>query len=241
MLLKYVVLFGGLLLAACLPAQAQADDHLVPPQSIFSNPTSADYKALVRRKLTGEGTHRFSVAQMIVLPSFQPEYSLSVEQTSWQVYVLTYRQAQTSIYSATQTKIADNARQLAKTGAVPSLSQPWSAADSVGVSTSRVTLMPTLGQALIDLFNVALAQTRYPTHRYMRGDGTSFTFLTFQPGVGYRTGETWSPAPLTDMSRLVEVVETLRLLALATPDRPGPSEAGLLQETQDALFQLASH
>lgn len=198
-----------------LASQAQQrDDHLVPTEGLLTSYSGQDqYYSKVRETLYA-GLSENPVALLVVLPSFEPEYVLSIDQKGSKYY-LTYNQAQKSIWSASQAQGSPKVEVEAK---------------SVEMSKEAAT---TVGE----LFNTALDQVRYPAPvMSIRGDGTTYTFIAFRAGNGIRAGETWSPGVKTKMATLVAVAESLKELA-ATPTNQ-QLEQDLLQQAKQLTTEL---
>lgn len=193
-----------------LTSQAQErNKYLEPVGGHFSSYAyQNEYYSKVREVLY-VGLADDALAQVVVRPSFQPEYALSIERQDQRYYLL-YNVAQRSIWGALQTKQGP----------------------PVTVESRRVEIGEPLAMAVVALWNTAIGQTRYPPPTVtIRSDGTTYTFVTFQAGVGLRAGQTWSPAASTPMARLVDVVLKLQKLA--------DGSAGL--EFQAELVRAADH
>lgn len=198
-----ILTYGWLRLGVCtlflyfsaFASQAQQkEDHLLPTKGLLTFYSGQDqYYSKVREILYARLSEN-PVARLVVLPSFQPEYVLSIDQKA-NKYYLTYNQAPKSIWSTTQAQSSSKVEAQAK---------------SVEISKQMAT---TVGV----LFNTALDQVRYPAPvMSMRGDGTTYTFIAFREGNGIRAGEIWSPDVKTKMATLVAIAESLKELA-ATP------------------------
>ena len=238
--LLFVWAIGSVLLAS-IAARAQAGDYLVPPRSFLAlTDDQAHYQANIRRWLL-PGAAPLTLAQVVVLPSFEPEYSLTIERAGPTAYVLTYRLAQRSIWQAGGYKIPASLTLLTRQGTLAKLPARQPALASVLVSTRKVDLTPQVAQALLDVWSVALAQTQFPVSEPLYIDGTEFIFATAQPNIGYRSGILHAP-PTTGspMERLIQVVAGLRELA-TTPDHRDFRQDVLLTEAQQLLIQLAAH
>ncbi|MGI4875533.1 MAG: hypothetical protein ACRYFX_30630 [Janthinobacterium lividum] len=235
MLPKYLLL--AVLLGAAYPALAQADDHLTPPTDAFMDDAELwTYRVELGRKL-GVGRTHLPLVQVTVMPSFEPEYLLSVAQTGMN-YTLTYRKATKNLWHASPHKVLANVTFLDPHGNTLTPPKPRIVPDSVQITTEQVLLQPRLAQALTDLFNVALAQTRYANNDLLRIDGTTFTFIARNEQLVYRSGNTWSPRPGTHMAALVKLVDGLQDLATHSDNRDF-RQGILLSEAQDLLFDLA--
>ena len=202
----------------CLSAFAgqaqQRDDHLLPAKGLLAGYSFQDkYYPKVRETLCA-GLDLNPVARLVVLPSFQPEYVLSIDQKG-NKYFLIYNQAQKSIWSALQAQGSPKVEVEAK---------------SVEISKETATMVG-------DLFNTALDQVRYPAPvMSIRGDGTTYTFIAFRAGNGIRAGETWSPSAKTKMATLVAVAEGMKELATTSANQQ--LEQDLLLQAKQLTIEL---
>jgi hypothetical protein len=214
MLLRLVLLACACLWGSSLAGQGRPRyDHLEPTSGYFdSYDFHHGYYRVVRDVLCA-GLPDDPLARVFVLHSFQPEYVLSVEEKDRRYY-LTYRVCKASVWV-----------RLAKQDPRP-----------VPVHTVRVPLQSPVALAVAHAFNAAIGQTRYPAGRSQSGlDGTRYTFVAFQVGIGLQGGETWSPRPQTRLWGLVKLQETLRQVALASNN--AFSQHLLLQQAQQVLPQ----
>ncbi|GAB2942819.1 hypothetical protein GCM10027048_04350 [Hymenobacter coalescens] len=173
-----------------MSAQDQ-DDFLVPSEGYFTSYThTQDYHPAVRKALLSDLSVT-PLARVIVLPSFAPEYVISVEITQGQP-TLWYRQTRQQIWGQLQRQEGAPAQ----------------------VDTHFIAIAPETAAAIGYALNRAVDQAHYPAPRQtMRSDGTTFHCLTFRAGIGLRGGSTWSPAAGTSMAALAELVDGLRRLA----------------------------
>ncbi|UOQ64327.1 hypothetical protein [Hymenobacter volaticus] len=215
--------YGWLRLAICalllsfsaFASQAQQkDDHLLPAKGLLTSySVQNQYYTKVRETLY-VGLDLNPLARLVVLPSFEPEYVLSIDQKA-NKYYLTYNQTPKSIWSTTQAQSSSNVEAQAK---------------SVEISKDMATTIEVL-------FNTALDQVRYPAPvMSIRRDGTTYTFIAFRAGNGLRAGETWSPDVKTKMATLVAVAENLKELA-ATPTKQ-QLEQDLIQHAKQFTTEL---
>ncbi|WP_215906284.1 hypothetical protein [Hymenobacter latericoloratus] len=173
------------------------DSHLVPARAALSTwAHGTEYYAEVR-KVLGAGLSSNALAQVVVLPSFEPEYIVSVEKQNGR-YLLLYNTVQRNLHSSFRDEKAEKAV----------------------LHTRRAEISPELATALARLWNRAIQQVRYPEPLVsMRSDGVSFVFMAFQAGVGERAGETWSPAAGSTMALLTGIVTDLKEVALAPQNK----------------------
>ena len=196
----------------------QAEDHLLPSEGYFTSYAhQRDYYPRVRDVLCA-GLTDSPVAQVVVLPSFTPEYVLSLEKRA-ATYYLTYRVCETSVWASLQEKRRA----------------------SVSVRTTTVELSQSAASAVINAFTQAIYQTHYPapseTHR-LESDGTTYHFSLFQRGVGLQGGQTWSPREGTQMSDLVDLTTTLKKVTAAPADVQ--LQTALTQQAQRLLLRLTN-
>jgi|GEM_PF-5163027 len=239
---NYVRCFGlfAALGLGSLPGRAQAaDDHLTPPRNVLAlDEDETHYQASVRRWLL-PGTAPRALVQVVVLPSFTPEYSLVIERTGPTAYVLTYRLAQRNIWQASGFGAPPNITLLSPQGTVRQPPTRHAAPDSVAVTTRQVVISPQLAQALADVLSAALAQTRYPVAEPLHIDGTTLVFSLYQPNVGFRSGNSFDPAPASsNLAALNQLASHLR--GLLSAQHSAFEQDLLLTEAQHLLTQLAS-
>ena len=227
------------LLSMAAPALAQAPDHLTPPPDALLQPRElAAYRADVGRRL-GRALARSPLAQVIVYPSFEPEYLLSIEHAGANAYSLVYRRAQRNIWYASPHKLPANVTLLDQHGSQVAFPKSVAAPDSIPLITKQVTLQPIVAQALTDLFNVALAQARHPSAPGLFIDGTRLTFIADDGQSHYRSGDVQAPAPGKHMQQLVKIVDILQELATNSSDREFTQRI-LLSDIQSLIYELAA-
>ncbi|MBO2012661.1 hypothetical protein [Hymenobacter negativus] len=205
----FLTLFGCI--CALVSHAQQPEDHLEPAKGLYTD-GFPDYYLKVQEVLYAGQSGR-PVFRVVALPSLQLEYAVMAERRAGKCY-LTYQLAQHSIWHALQ----------AKTG------------EKIGVTSQVIEISDEAATALSQLFNAAVAQTHYPKPAMtMQSDGNTYTFITFQNGIGPQAGETWSPLAGTHMGRLVAVAESLR----KATSQQQPLPASLLQEVVQltATFQ----
>lgn len=175
------------------------DSHLVPARAALSTwAHGTEYYAEIR-KVLGAGLSNNALAQVVVLPSFEPEYIISVEKQNGR-YLLLYNMVQGSLHSSFRNKKAEKAV----------------------LHTQRAEISPELATTLARLWNRAIQQVRYPEPEplvSLRSDGVSFVFMAFQAGVGERIGETWSPAAGSNMALLTGIATDLKEVILAPQNK----------------------
>ena len=196
------------------PARSQAPtaDHLVPLPGALTLGANEYAQAATLRQELGLDSVRAPLVLVVVQPSFTPAYALWVERASATSYWLEYR---STVHGLAQQHVSQAVR-----------------------IRRRFPLEPAVAQSLIDVVAVALAQTRYDNFQGMRGDGTTYTFINSEAGVGLHGGSTWSPRSPA-MSQLVEIVEYLHPVPTGIPTGAF-SQASLLAQARGLLRLLAS-
>jgi hypothetical protein len=194
-------------------AQAQqAEDHLQPGRGyFFSHSYAASCYPKVQQVLY-TGLSASPLARVVVLPSFGPEYVVSIDQKGSKYY-LTYQVCPDSLGADLQ-----------KT------------AKQVAIDSKAVEVSQGLAKLLHQTFNTAIAQTKYPKPvQSIRADGITFVFSAFQVGIDLQGGETWSPAT-GNMGALVALVDHLKQLASTPADQQ--LQRDLLHEANKLLANL---
>jgi len=106
--------------------------------------------------------------RVVVLPSFSPEYLISLDTKNGKTF-LTYRIAKEQIYQFPTTKN-----------------------DQVKYNNYKIEFDPSLAKKIHELFFLAISKARFKSG--LDGvDGTSYVFITYEPGYGLIAGQTWSP------------------------------------------------
>ncbi|OON70080.1 hypothetical protein [Hymenobacter sp. CRA2] len=211
-------LAATLLMLGATQLRAQTD-HLVPAPGYFSSYSYApDYYARVQQTLL-KGLADSPVLRIVVLPSFLPEYVISLEQQG-QTYALQCVTARSSVWHALQTK----------------------APAPVIVARHTAAISPAAARAVAAAFNAAIDQTHYPspTDRRMVMDGVNYHFVSFRGGLGLREGTAHSPARGSNLALLVQLTDGLQQLALQSPDAPKEAELINLAESAAAKFTAAA-
>ena len=127
----------------------QSDDHLQPSTGYLVGPAYAAGYYLKLREVLYVGLSDSPTARVVVQASFAPEYVVSLDQQA-AVYYLTYQVCQTSLWNT-----------LAHKGT------------SVAITTKQVAVSPAWAMAIAQVFNAAIAQTKYPGPiRWLVFDGT---------------------------------------------------------------------
>jgi hypothetical protein len=104
------------------------------------------------------------------------------------------------------------------------------------VDRSKASISDRSADLLEDVWWQMLGRTRYPVEPEQGLDGTSYRVAHWRTGVGFRSGETWSPEDGTRTKALVSLAEHMAAFAQApTPE----GDAALGSEAQSLLERLA--
>lgn len=190
-------------------------DHLNPAEGYFSAPNHT-YHLRVRETLLADFSTT-PLAGLLVLPSFEPEYTLWIGK-DWRRYYAIYRVAKSSIWQALQNPLAA----------------------SVTVNTYSTELPAELAQELAALFWTALGQTRYAQQSAIILDGTAYYATAFRTGSGLRNGETQSPPTSSKLRGLVDLAERI-IQQIINPTNSPPAWAELAEQSIALQARFSSH
>ncbi|MBO0949993.1 hypothetical protein [Fibrella forsythiae] len=208
-----------LILCSLLANLSLAQDHLTPAEGYFSRAAQDDkYYSLIQNRLL-KGLSAWPLAKVVVLPSFEEEYVVTVDSVKGSYYVMV-RSMENDLWSIRN----DSARvQTAK------------------YLETRRRIKPDLAKELNRLFFDAVSQTRYPPIKYDTldngqletmtvtiADGVRYHFTAYGSGFGVRGGETHSPEEGSLMGQLVAL--TGRMVTIAE---------GNTKESEQTLKQAA--
>ncbi|GAA4455538.1 hypothetical protein GCM10023189_23430 [Nibrella saemangeumensis] len=179
---------------------APADDHLEPEAGYFADFNfKHDYYPHIRNYLL-KNLSQNPVARVLVLPTFAPEYVISVEKDKrWDNYFLVCAEAQENIYQ--------------KPGK-----------EGIQVTVRRIQIAKDLALQLNKLFMTAIGQVSYRRNQAWGVDGTTFHFTAYAVGEGVRSGYTWSPQRGSRMHDLVQVVQLLQKMTSTKDNSPVAQE-----------------
>lgn len=165
---------------------APADDHLEPEAGYFADFNFRhDYYPHIRNYLL-KNLSQNPVARLLVLPTFSPEYVISIEKDPRREnYFLVYAEAQENIYQ-----------------------KP--AKEGILVTMHRIPIGKDLALQMNRLYMTAIAQVSYRRNQAWGVDGTTFHFTAYSVGAGVRSGYTWSPQRGSRMHDLIEITQLLK-------------------------------
>ena len=169
----------------------RSTSHLEPEGSPFSrHPGLRLYEHMLAESLLGAGEREAQLlappwmqeekAIFVCLPSFRPEWALSVVGERKAGYWALMVEAQESLWSSTKFWYSKEGN--------PKIPRPPS------VNIYRNKLDADLGGGVCDIWSRVLSETRYPQMPGHGCDGESYYFTYARKGVPERSGKTWSPA-----------------------------------------------
>lgn len=185
MTLAYKSLIVVLLTLLLVTNAKSQTDHLEPTESYFSSWKFSDEYQSRCRNILFQNLNKYFAIRIIVFPSFQKEYLLTIEKRNNR-YALIYRQ--------------------------PSL-KIWNAPDiiKIRITDREVVLDTPFVDTLKLVFEKLISKSGYSKNTNQCGaDGTEFQFVTFVEGQGQITGRTWDCAEGKRMETLLDLVSLLQ-------------------------------
>ena len=190
--------------------------YLEPEDSPFSHgPGIRLYEEILAASLLGAmeseaqslapAWYREEKAILVCLPSFQPEWTLSVVGDRKAGYWVLLVKAQRSLWYSTTSWYS--------TAAELGIPLPPS------VNIYRSELAADLGGAVCDIWSRALSQTRYPQEQCNGCDGIIYHFAYGRKGISEKSGKTWSPEKESVPGKLVGLSEALGSYAQDSANR----------------------
>lgn len=138
-------------------------------------------------------------ANLVCVPSFEPEWALSIVGERKAGFWVLFMEAQNSLWYSTNTWYSATAD--------PKIPSPPI------VEIFRSKLVPALGGAVCDIWNRVLFQTRYPPEPLHGRDGTTYHFSYSRKRGLAMAGKTWSPEEETVPGKLVGLSQALKCYA----------------------------
>jgi hypothetical protein len=155
---------------------------------------SSDYKTQIRKKLLFDLSD-FPIARILVCPSFEPEFAVSIE-TKLDKNGKEYDESKTYLILRT---------------CYPSIWNSYLNKDNSSiVSTKEILIDSVFSQVLESLFKSALSKARFSLEPTDGVDGTNYYFMSSIEFEGVLCGYTWSPDSGTRMNELCEITVLLR-------------------------------
>lgn len=175
--------------------KSQVFDYLKPDFSTLTDfDFSSDYKTQIRKKLLFDLSD-FPIARILVCPSFEPEFAVSIE-TKLDKNRKEYDESKTYLILRT---------------CYPSIWNSYLNKDNSSiVSTKEILIDSVFSQVLESLFKSALSKARFSLEPTDGVDGTNYYFMSSIEFEGVLCGYTWSPDSGTRMNELCEITVLLR-------------------------------
>jgi hypothetical protein len=225
-----------LIIATGVQAGVPADD-LQPNEGVFSvEPAFYPYFLALREALLSE--HRIRKCQVLTIPSFDKE---------WAVYLVqdNFGSTQVILKIMKVHLAADMMRTIFASSSPTSLDGPTQtkALSKITKDTERIAVsLPPSTARLLELAWVAmLNRIKYPDNTIIGKDGTNYYIAHWQEGYGYRSGTTWSPRQGTHTGSLVDIAQSLRNYALATPEERTRFDSILSEKAKALLAKLGAN
>ena len=198
----------GLIVILPLVALASDENHLVPEDSVFSEPYNLEYEILVSRFFAQHLT--WGQPRMVVLPSFQNEYALEINSTDVEC-TLAIVQASNSLWThvlRTEGELEDDPELVELFATFPD--------DPLTLSIIRyeAKIDNSICNRVISMWRTTLLDTKYrdvsPSDEIaITVDGISYHFSMWMFGNGVVAGMTHSPVQSTIPGMFVELGKAL--------------------------------
>lgn len=160
----------------------EIQDHLEPEiGDLVTYKFSLDYHSRIRSILLETLSERLTI-RMVVLPSFSPEYVISLDIIG-DDYLVTKIELDSNLWYSTHP-------------------------EQVKKSITTKIIKPELADSLLSLYILALSRTKYPDEPMIIADGTRYHFAAGTPS-GLRTATKHSPRTGTRIAQLVYITEKL--------------------------------
>jgi len=158
------------------------NDFLEPATGFFSSYYHQDEYYPRVKKILYDSLKYNPNARIIVMPSFSEEYLVSIDTKNRETY-LTYRIAKNQIWS-NKTK------------------------ENIECTEYKMKIDYSIAKILHNLIFTATSKAKYPDQPIPKLDGTTYIFIAFETGYGFRSGMTWSPGS-GKLHELTEIVDWL--------------------------------
>lgn len=171
---------------ACL----YAAQHLEPEYGFFPNGASS-YDRNINEILLKDAS-KYSLGLAVSLPSFQPEWAVSLEKTEEKNFKLCIFEAAQAIYNSKNPK-------------------------AIEIKKRQLLIDKDLGEMLHSVWVKVLFNTRYSREDPSGLDGTAYHFFCWESESRFISGMTWSPDESSEPGRFVKLIYSLRELVSSTP------------------------
>ncbi|PXY02764.1 hypothetical protein DF185_01335 [Marinifilum breve] len=160
------------------------NDHLVPVRNFesFTGVLKEYYEGVFQKINTGLSSK--PLARYTSMPSFEPEYVLSIEKTPTENYLLIYHACYENYWYAEDKK-------------------------DIEIIKKSILIENEFASKIKELFDAVIAKIKQPEELILEEDGITYYFSTLNSEGKMIMGETWSPEPGTKMGKLVTICESL--------------------------------
>lgn len=215
---------AGFVIAASMASTAYAQDHLEPEDSIYTRWYDHDfdrYESIVVSKFEDSFGHGY-VARAIVIPSFEPEWAVAIQQQEEKFSLLCLKpETHLWLFEVLKDYEAGRITSRDREGNDTTQKDIQELRDQLIVPVEEVEVerfelpvgAPT-GMQLLRLWKTALRQTQFPDKRRLGLDGVTYHFSgNFDQGA--MAGKIWRPDKDSPMGKLVSIIEHLRAACVA--------------------------
>lgn len=188
-------------------------DHLVPDHSVYAEPFLMDYALMVSELLPPE---EMEVARVLVFPSFDPEYAISIQKTN-EKYILEVRQPLKSYWGyksiefmkSGSTKIIKDGQSKIDDEGIARLEKEYpSSPRDLPVNRCSVLLKSSIATDILKIFERELFRVKNPEKDSGGLDGTTYHY-SMKKGLRTLSGQTWSPSSELPTGKLVSITDSL--------------------------------
>ena len=212
------------------PAAHEIPQDLEPADDLFSSLNEPEPYDLALRAalLPPRGYLR---CQLVAIPSFEPEWAIYLTREEGSAPRLGSRRLGSHLWAEMTSRISDNGRRggyslgpEAQTAALAEL--------KIEVETSQAVVAVETADVLETVWSRMLEGVHYPGTPWGGEDGVRYRASHWSRGLGFRSGQTWSPRDESRPHALVKLAEQMAAFA----HRPSREAELRLQEAADALL-----
>jgi hypothetical protein len=214
LLLIFLVLISAFSVAAGLEELEFGEpDHLVPDRSVYAEPFLMDYALMVSELLPPE---KMEVMRVLVFPSFQPEYAISIQKPG-KKYRLEVRQPAKSYWgykslefmkSGSTTTLKDGEFRKDQEG-ISNLEKEYSISPSdMEINRCSKPLSEAMATDILSILERELFRVKHPEKDSGGLDGSKYHY-SMRKGLRTLAGQTWSPSNNLPTGKLVGISNSL--------------------------------
>jgi hypothetical protein len=231
------VLLVGIVLGASQDGFAgKLTEELEPVGDVFGEGPRRYHVAVRAALLAEEGQRR---CQMVVLPSFSPEWAVYLRTDMVKnEYGIVYTACEASIWKRL---MAEQQCARSNTKRCAALRASWLQTDSmchVERQTARVSAETV--HVLDELWKNMLYRVRYDAGDSAGADGVAYYFSQWVKGSGYLSGKAWFPTPTSRLGRFVAVGERMKAIAVGADTERAVLEESLRISAEELLREVGT-